>query len=77
MEDKYGTITISYVKRDYFEQTNPNKYEYRATSTKYRVVGFGETPFGSLEDFFFKIEGNEGQMIEGNEGQMIMEPDPI
>ncbi len=56
MEDKYGTITISYVKRDYFEQTNPNIYEYRATSTKHRVVGVGSTQALALTDFMTKVD---------------------
>lgn len=56
MEDKYGTITISYVKRDYFEETNPNRYEYRATSTKHRVVGVGASQDLALTDFMTKVD---------------------
>ncbi len=64
MEDKYGTITISYVKRDYFEETNPNGYEYRATSTTHRVVGSGETPSDSLKDFISKIDDREDKLFK-------------
>lgn len=56
MEDKYGTITISYVKRDYFEEVNPNQYEYRATSTTHRVVGSGTTQSLALADLITKID---------------------
>ena len=56
MEDKYGTITISYVKRDYFEETNPNGYEYRVTSTKHRVVGVGTSQALALTDFMTKVD---------------------
>ena len=56
MEDKYGTITISYVKRDYFETVDPNKYEYRATSTTHRVVGSRTTQSDALTDLMDKID---------------------
>lgn len=55
MYDKYGTITIEYAKYDYFNETTPNLYYYRAISNLYRLVGEGDSQENALNDLKSKI----------------------
>ena len=65
MEDKYGTMTTSFYKKEQFEISNDDIKNYRSTSTSYRVVGFGDTPTDSLTDLINKID-ELFQMVKGD-----------